>query len=174
MTGTPLEQQLRSRLFEPLGLGSTSYVPQVDTSGTLAHGFIGSATFPDVPAGTLIDVTPALNGSWGWGAGAIISNGDDVTKFFATLLRGRILSPNLLALMKTVVPGYDYGLGLMRVRTACGVVAYGHVGDFIGYRNVVAATANGKRVVDIMVNVDTTDVSWGELEGEAEVALCFT
>jgi len=174
VTGTPLEQQLRSRLFEPLGLGSTSYVPQVDTSGTLAHGFIGSATFPDVPAGTLIDVTPALNGSWGWGAGAIISNGDDVTKFFATLLRGRILSPNLLALMKTVVPGYDYGLGLMRVRTACGVVAYGHVGDFIGYRNVVAATANGKRVVDIMVNVDTTDVSWGELEGEAEVALCFT
>ena len=87
--------------------------------------------------------------------------------------RGRILEANLLNQMKTVVPGYDYGLGLMRVRTSCGL-AYGHVGDFIGYRNVVYAKANGKRVVDVMVNVDTTYVSWGELEGEAQVALCFT
>src|SRR5262249_54119066 len=44
VTGTPLEQQLRSRLFDPLALRATSYVPQVDTSGTLVHGFIGSGT----------------------------------------------------------------------------------------------------------------------------------
>jgi D-alanyl-D-alanine carboxypeptidase len=173
VTGTTLERQLRTRLFDPLTLGSTSYVPQVDTSGTLVHGFIGSATFPDVPSGTLIDVTSALNGSWFWGSAAIVSNGDDVTKFFASLLRGKILPSNLLTAMKTVAPGYDYGLGLMRVQTACGV-AYGHVGDFIGHRNVVYAKANGKRVVDVMVNVDATDVSWGELEGDAQVALCFT
>ena len=173
-TGTPLEQQLRSRLFDPLGLGSTSYVPQVDTSGTLVHGFIGSQTIPGVPAGTLIDATTALNGSWFWGAAAIISNGDDVTKFYAALLRGRILPPNLLTQMKTVVPvASNYGLGLMRVPTACGI-AYGHEGDFIGYRNIALAKANGKRAVDVMVNVDATKLSWGELQGEAQVALCFT
>jgi D-alanyl-D-alanine carboxypeptidase len=173
VTGTPLEQQLRARLFEPLTLGSTSYVPAPDTSGTLAHAFIGSATLPGIPSGTLVDVTTLLNGSWFWGAAAIVSNGDDVSKFFAALLRGRIMPASLLALMKTVAPDSDYGLGLMRVRTACGL-AYGHVGDFIGYRNVVLAKANGKRVVDVMVNVDATDVSWGELEGEAQVALCYT
>jgi D-alanyl-D-alanine carboxypeptidase len=173
VTGTPLEEQLRSRIFDPLGLRSTSYVPQVDTSGTLVHGFIGSGTLPDVPAGTLIDVTTALNGSWFWGAAAIISNGDDVTKFFASLMRGRVLSSNLLTQMKTAVPDANYGLGLMRVVTACGI-AYGHDGDFVGYRNVVLAKANGKRVVDIMVNVDATDVRWGDLEGAAQVALCFT
>jgi len=171
--GTTLEQQLRSRLFEPLALGSTSYVPWVDTSGDLAHGFIGSGSIPGIPSGTLIDVTTALNGSWFWGAAAIVSNGDDVTKYFASLLRGRILPANLLTLMKTVAPGSDYGLGLMRVRTACGI-AYGHVGDFTAYRNVVYAKANGKRVVDVMVNVDATDVSWSELEEKAQVALCFT
>src|SRR5262249_29899969 len=149
VTGTPLEQQLRSRLFDPLALRATSYVPQVDTSGTLVHGFIGSGTLPDVPAGTLIDVTTALNGSWFWGAAAIVSNGDDVTKFFLSLMRGRILSPNLLTQMKTAVPDYGYGLGLMIVPTACGI-AYGHDGDFIGYRNVVLAKANGKRAVDVM------------------------
>jgi D-alanyl-D-alanine carboxypeptidase len=177
VTGAPLEQQLRSRLFDPLALRSTAYVPQVDTSGSLAHGFIGSATFPDLPAGTLIDVTPALNGSWYWGAAAIVSNGDDVTKFFASLLGGHILPANLLATMKTVAPnspdGFRYGLGLTRVRTSCGT-AYGHVGDFTAQRNVALATANGKRVVEVMVNVDETDVSWNELEGDAEVALCFT
>ena len=177
VTGTPLEQQLRARLFEPLALGSTSYLPAVDTSGTLAHGFIGSATLPAIPSGTLIDVTTLLNGSWFWGAAAIVSNGDDVTKFFASLLGGHILPANLLAAMKTVTPnspdGYRYGLGLFRVQTACGT-AYGHDGDFIGYRNVVYAKANGKRVVDVMVNVDATDLSWSELEGEAQVALCYT
>jgi D-alanyl-D-alanine carboxypeptidase len=177
VTGIPLEQQLRSRLFDPLALGATAYVPQVDTSGSLAHGFIGSATLAGIPSGTLIDATPALNGSWFWGAAAIVSNGDDVTKFFASLLGGHILPANLLAAMKTVAPnspdGYRYGLGLMRVRTACGT-AYGHDGDFIGYRNVVYAKANGKRVVDVMVNVDETDVSWSVLEGDAEVALCYT
>src|SRR5262245_20037799 len=177
VTDTPLEQQLRARLFEPLELASTSYVPAVDTSGRLAHGFIGSGTLPGVPSGTLIDVTTLLNGSWFWGAAAIVSNGDDVTKFFASLLGGRILPANLLAAMKTVTPnspdGLRYGLGLTRFRTACGP-AYGHVGDFIGYRNVVYAEANGKRVVDVMVNVDATDVSWSELETEAQVALCYT
>jgi len=173
VTGTPLEQQLRSRLFDPLALRATSYVPQVDTSGTLVHGFIGSETLPGIPAGTLIDVTTALNGSWFWGAAAIISNGDDVTKFFLSLVRGRILSPNLMTQMKSIVTGYSYGLGLMRVQTACGI-AYGHDGDFIGYRNVVLAKANGKRAVDVMVNVDATDVRWQDLEGAAQVALCFT
>lgn len=177
VTGTPLEQQLRSRLFDPLALVSTAYVPQVDTSGSLAHGFIGSASFPDIPRGTLIDVTPALNGSWFWGAAAIVSNGDDVTKFFASLLGGHVLPANLLAAMKTITPrspdGYRYGLGLTRVQTRCGT-AYGHIGDFTAYRNVALAKSNGKRVVDVMVNVDETDVSWGELEGDAEVALCFS
>jgi D-alanyl-D-alanine carboxypeptidase len=172
VTGTPLEQQLRARLFDPLALGSTSYLPAVDTSGGLAHGFIGSWSIPGIPSGTLIDVTTALNGSWYWGAAAIVSNGDDVTKFFAWLLRGRILRADLLAQMKTVAPGYDYGLGLERVSTACGI-AYGHVGDFTAYRNVALAKTNGKRVVDVMVNVDPTDVPWGELLSAAQVALCF-
>jgi D-alanyl-D-alanine carboxypeptidase len=173
VTRTPLEQQLRARIFDPLALASTSFVPWVDTSGTLVHAFIGSGTLSDVPAGTLIDATSAINGSWSWGAGAIVSNGDDVTRFFSALMRGRILSANLLRLMKTVAPGFDYGLGLMRVQTACGV-AYGHDGDLAGYRNVVYATANGKRVVDLMVNVDSTYVPWTELEGAAQVALCFS
>ena len=111
------------------------------------------------------------------GAAAIVSNGDDVTKFFASLLGGRILPANLLAAMKTATPtspsAYRYGLGLRRVRTACGT-AYGHDGDFIGYRNVVYAKANGQRVVDVMVNADATDVTWGELESEAQIALCDT
>ena len=63
-------------------------------------------------------------------------------------------------------------LGLFHVWTPA--EPYGHDGDFTGIRNIVYAKANGKRVVDVMVNVDATDLSWGELEGEAQVALCYT
>jgi hypothetical protein len=65
----------------------------------------------------------------------------------------------------------DYGLGLKRAYTACGL-AYGHEGDFPGYRNAVWATPNGRRVADVMINIDPTHVSWTSLEAAAQTALC--
>ena len=115
----------------------------------------------------MIDVTPALNGSWFWGAAAIVSIGRRRHEVLRVPVGGHVLPANLLAAMKTITPrspdGYRYGLGLTRVQTRCGT-AYGHIGDFTAYRNVALAKSNGKRVVDVMVNVDETDVSWGELK----------
>lgn len=36
----------------------------------------------------------------------------------------------------------------------------------------VWATANGRRVASVMVNVDTTHVSWAKLRAAAKAALC--
>jgi hypothetical protein len=74
--------------------------------------------------------------------------------------------------MRTVTsPAMDYGLGLMRFDTPCGR-AFGHEGDFNGYRTVAVSRPNGSRVAVVMVNLDTTYVSWEQLDGSAERAVC--
>jgi D-alanyl-D-alanine carboxypeptidase len=170
VTGTPLEQQLRERIFAPLSLKATSFETGTDVAGRFVHGYVGKATLPDL-AGKLLDVAPLLGASQSWAAGAIVSNGDDVTHFFAALLGGRLLRPDLLRAMKTDAPGASYGLGLMRTYTGCGV-AFGHEGDFAGYRSVALSRGDGRRAAVVMVNIDLTRVSWGELEQAAAKAFC--
>jgi D-alanyl-D-alanine carboxypeptidase len=154
-TGTTLEHQLRSRLFRPLALGATSYPLRTALAGRFAHGYVAGGPGLPIPSGQLLDVSSLLSPS-AWGAGQIVSNADDVTRFFAALLSGRLLRADQLEAMKTRVPGSrlelgvrvgysaPYGLGLRIEQTPCGT-AYGHDGDFPGYRNVVWATGNGRR-----------------------------
>ena len=93
------------------------------------------------------------------GAAAIVSNGDDVTKFFPSLLGGHILAANMLAAMKTVTSTRRRkpftGFGLFRVQTACGT-AYGLL--WLLHRVSQRRLREGERecVVDVMVNVDRT------------------
>jgi D-alanyl-D-alanine carboxypeptidase len=171
VTGETIDQQLRERVFDPLALAATSFPAGTEIEGEHAHGYIGSATLPSLPVGTLMDVTSVVSPSIGWAAGGIVSNGDDITRFFAALLGGRLLRPDLLAAMRTVGPSSQYGLGLLRVQTACGR-AFGHLGDGPGYRTVAYARPNGRRVVVVMVNIDATNVSWSALETAAERAFC--
>jgi D-alanyl-D-alanine carboxypeptidase len=171
VTGKTIDQQLRERIFDPLALAATSFPAGTGIEGEHAQGYIGFATLPSLPFGTLMDVTSVVSPSIGWAAGGIVSNGDDLTKFFSALLGGRLLRPDLLTAMRTVAPGSDYGLGLLKVQTRCGR-AFGHLGDGPGYRTVAYASPNGRRVVVVMVNVDATYVSWFELERAAETAFC--
>lgn len=170
VTGMPLEHELRRRLLGPLGLRATSFPADAHIDGRHAHGYIGSATLPRLQA-RLMDVTETLDPSYSWAAGALISNGDDLARFFARLLGGHVLRPDLLAAMRTVAPGSTYGLGLDRVYTTCGP-AFGHSGDGPGYRSVVYARPNGRRIAVVMVNIDATRVPWPELEAAADRALC--
>ncbi len=171
-TGKTLAEELQDRVFEPLALGSTSYPTGTGIPSPFAHGYFVSRPPLPVPAGTLIDVSTILSPS-AWGAGQIVSNTHDLTTFFAALLKGRLLPARFLAQMKAGSPvSLNYGLGLRNTFTPCGK-AFGHDGDIPGYRNVVWATANGRRVASIMVNIDETRVSWSKLHAIAVSALCF-
>ena len=64
-----------------------------------------------------------------------------------------------------------YGLGLRITTTKCGR-AFGHDGDFPGYRNIVWATPNGRRVAVVMINIDDSRVPWSRLQTAAATALC--
>jgi D-alanyl-D-alanine carboxypeptidase len=169
-TGAPIEEELRRRLLQPLRLTRTELPRSPELGGLHAHGYIGFATLPRLQ-GSLVDATSAVTPSIAWAAGAIVSDGNDVTRFYAALLGGRLLPAPLLAAMKTPAPGLSYGLGLMAVDTWCGR-AYGHIGVAAGYRTVVYARPDGSRVALVMINVDGTYVAQGELEAAAETAFC--
>jgi D-alanyl-D-alanine carboxypeptidase len=168
-TGTTIEREVERRVFDPLTLAQTAFPRTPKLPGRHAHGYIGHATLPRLRS--LVDATSAVTPSIAWAAGAIVSDGDDLTRFFAKLLGGRLLPAPLLAAMKTPAPGLSYGLGLMVVDTWCGP-AYGHVGVAAGYRTVVYARPDGSRVALVMINVDGTYVAQGELEAAAETAFC--
>ncbi|WP_173873541.1 serine hydrolase domain-containing protein, partial [Streptomyces albus] len=88
-------------------------------------------------------------------AGALVSTAQDLTLFFHHLLRGALLPPGQLALMKDTVPcdiatGATYGLGLARyplagVRGADGY--WGHGGTVEGTRTRGGVTGDGRAVL---------------------------
>lgn len=157
--GAPLARQLRDRLFTPLGLRRTSFVPG-EVRGSHVHGH-RPPSHQGVVTGPPAD-TSAEPAWWTWAAGAIVSTAGDLHRFFAALLRGEVLSPQLLHEMETLVPAgrLQYGLGIATFPTPCGD-AWGHTGNVQGTIVVAWNTKDATRQLVLVVN--TYPLS-GELE----------
>ncbi|MGH2995203.1 MAG: serine hydrolase domain-containing protein [Gaiellaceae bacterium] len=130
-TGRPYRQELEQRILEPLGLDRTELpktrlLPDLDDEGEN----------PNVP----------------WAAGAIVSDARDLSRFFAALLSGRILSEDSLAEMKQTVvvdPGpTGDGLGIVSTELPCGRF-WGHDGGILDYGTIVKASEDGNRIAII-------------------------
>ena len=164
VTREPLDQVLQERIFTPLNLTSTSFPSTIELAPDLVHGYVKLSGTP------IIDITPALNPTWGWAAGAIVSTAKDVTTFYRALVTRKLLPATQLKEMETAsATSRGYGLGIFNVFVACGR-AFTHEGDFVGWQNIAYTTANGKRQAVVMVNVNY--VNGDRLEELAEKALC--
>jgi D-alanyl-D-alanine carboxypeptidase len=156
VTGKPLGQLLQERIFTPLGLTATTFPNDLVLGPDFVHGY---ASVPGLPG--LTDLSAILHPSWAWAAGAIVSNARDVTLFYRALFTGKLLrTAQLRELTRPSQNAGTYGLGVDNTYTTCGR-AYGHNGSFLGWRNVVISTANGKRQAVVMVNIDDTKVNFG-------------
>ena len=146
-TGRSLGSQLRDRIFAPLRLRATSLPADPGIAGRHAHGYF-LRPLEDVTVGS-----PSVQ----WAAGALVSNADDLARFFRALLSGRLLRPDLLQLMRTTVaarqlgPGNAYGLGLEKVPEPCGAV-WGHTGASPGYVAHALNSKHARRQVVVLVN----------------------
>jgi D-alanyl-D-alanine carboxypeptidase len=148
--GAPLGRQLRECLFRPLGLRRTSFVAG-EIRGLHVHGH-RPPSHQGVVTGPPVD-TSAEPAWWTWAAGAIVSTADDLQRFFAALLHGRVLSPQLLREMETLVPAgrLQYGLGIATFPTPCGR-AWGHTGNVQGTIVVAWNTKDALRQLVLVVN----------------------
>jgi D-alanyl-D-alanine carboxypeptidase len=155
VTGHTFAHELESRIFAPLGLGDTSYPTLSDIDGPHIHGYM---QLDDGP----FDVT-AWSPSGLGAAGAILSDADDVARFYRALLRGQLFPKRLLKAMQTIDPvatggvldagiaGGGWGLGLLRESYPCGE-AWGHDSEHPGYMTAAWSSKDGSRQVVVVVN----------------------
>lgn len=158
------------RITRPLELRDT-YLPETspDIKGRHARGYFP----PSLSGDGYLDVTQ-ITASWIEAAGALVSNADDVRRFYRALLGGQLLRPTQLAQLKTFVPARDgivYGLGLYRLQTSCGPI-WGHDGSLPGYQTVAWNDETGRRGVVINVPTQPDEQIAAKFSQLIEIATC--
>jgi D-alanyl-D-alanine carboxypeptidase len=149
VTGRSLAEELRRRIFAPLGLTNSSYPDDDDL--ILPEPFIRGY---DRTADGWRDCSQVF---FGRGDGALISTAGDLARFFRALLADRLLLPAaLVEAMMRVVPDdppaeESYGLGLLADPLPCGTV-WGHAGGGFGYRNFPYLRLDTGRFAVVMIN----------------------
>jgi D-alanyl-D-alanine carboxypeptidase len=162
VTGLTYGDALSARILRPLALADTEVATYAQVPAGLARGYSPKRVSRDVPRldfTTLPDAQP-------FAAARLVSDADDVARFGRALFNGAVVTSELVAVVRTPGPveGYDthgynaYGLGLMRFPAPCGA-AWGHRGRLSGYTSYLLSTADGKRTVVVLLNVDTQDWS---------------
>jgi D-alanyl-D-alanine carboxypeptidase len=100
------------------------------------------------------------NMSWTGTGAALVSTMEDLNRFYAALLDGRIVDESSLAQMQRTVPvialdgtTIEYGLGLHKVTVPdCGTF-WGHDGTVWGAGTMSLTRADGKRQMSVAVNL---------------------
>jgi D-alanyl-D-alanine carboxypeptidase len=157
VTGRPYPDLLADFVFGPARLRETSF-PTRRTSLPVPflHGYAVAAGEEDQ------DVTTFLSPSGAWASGAVVSTPADLNAFIRAYLGLRFFGAAQQREQMRFVPGGQSsppgpgenaaGLAVFRYRTQCGTV-YGHTGNFPGYVQFAAATADGRRAVTTSLNI---------------------
>ncbi|MGK2955481.1 MAG: serine hydrolase domain-containing protein [Solirubrobacterales bacterium] len=158
VTGVPYGRLLRREVYNKLNLTGTS-LPNVTA---MPRPFIRGYDID--PGNPPINVSTAYNPSGAWASGAIVSTLPDLGRFFRGYVSGKLFGKSIKRAQRRWIAGEsqpagpgrnDAGMGLFRYSSKCGVV-YGHTGSFPGYRTFAASSADGKRSIAYMVNIQVT------------------
>jgi D-alanyl-D-alanine carboxypeptidase len=147
---------LSTVVFGPARLTQTTFpTRRISLPAPFIHGYAVQ------PGKAPQDVTTFLSPSGAWASGAIVSTPADLGAFIRADLGGRFFGPAQRRAQLRFVRGSSSpagpgtnsaGLAIFRYQTRCGTV-YGHTGNFPGYVQWAAATANGQRSVTTSLNI---------------------
>ena len=87
LTGVTLENAVKSRILDPLGMNESVFAVNTDFPEPHAHGYL----YPDSSSIVPDDVTNQ-NPSWGWSAGAMISTIKDIMVYSKALATGKLVT----------------------------------------------------------------------------------
>jgi D-alanyl-D-alanine carboxypeptidase len=157
VTGQSYGNELQRIVFGPAHLTQTSFPTKVALPTPFIHGYL-PATEEAAPT----DVTTFLSPSGAWASGAIVSTPSNLNAFIRADLGLEFFDREEQRAQMTWWAGGESsppgpgknsaGLALFRYQTKCGTV-YGHTGNFPGYVQFAAATADGTRAVTTSLNI---------------------
>jgi peptidoglycan/LPS O-acetylase OafA/YrhL/CubicO group peptidase (beta-lactamase class C family) len=162
-TGNTLQQELQTRIFDPLDLQQTYSVIEKNVEGPQARGYSRDSDQTDVSF------------SFAFGTANVVTTADDLQRFASALFTGKLLKAETIELMQQFVDGkgqynmpeLEYGLGLMRnrlpvdeaVQSPSGEASrvVGHIGGFGGFRAAVWYAPESQMLLALSVNQAATD-----------------
>lgn len=165
VTGQTLAQQVRQRIFGPLGMRHAAFLPQEPAPANLAHGYSYEH-----------DLTRSSM-SFAFGTANLAMTADDLARFGRALFAEELLRAETRDMMLEFVSGrgqYDmpdlaYGLGVMRNRLPIGAAAdgaerpeaanlvLGHIGGYGGFRAALWYAPDSGVVIVVGLNQAQTD-----------------
>ncbi len=155
VTATPYSDQLTRRILKPLHLTDT-YLPAPGDHTIHGPHPTGYATIAD----KITDVT-GIEPSIPWSAGALISTGPDLNRFYTELRAGEVVPPTQLNEMLDTIPlenapDFPYGLGLTTKPLPCDTTFSGHTGGIYGFTTISGATPQSRAVTITVTGTPTT------------------
>ncbi|MFI1649177.1 serine hydrolase domain-containing protein [Streptomyces avidinii] len=153
VSGTPLDRFIDREVVEPAGLKHTLFPTGPEFPEPHAQGYTNQT------ASGKVENSTDWNPSWGWAAGAMISDLSDLRSWAKTLATGTLLTPATQAQRLDVVdaiPGAGYGLGIFNVQGWIG-----HNGSLPGYGSLVLYLPEAEATLVVLLN---TDISYENQE----------
>lgn len=150
VTGNDIEDEVRTRVIEPLGLSHTFFPTTPDMPEGHSRGYVLQKD------GTMMDYT-RVSPSVPWAGGAMISDLEDLEVWAKALAGGELLSEDMHAqqLEWVEVPELAnvegrYGLGIMSLGGF-----HGHNGAIFGYNSTVLYLPEDDATIVVLVNKST-------------------
>ncbi|MFJ1968108.1 serine hydrolase domain-containing protein [Streptomyces sp. NPDC087903] len=153
MSGQSLADYIHDNVLEPTGLNHTVFPDGAEFPEPHAQGYT------DQTASGNVEDTADWNPSWGWAAGAMVSQLQDLRVWARTVATGqlpdgeRLISPatqkQRLVTPPTPIPGAGYGLGIFNVQGWIG-----HNGSLPGYESLTIYLPSAQATLVVMLNTD--------------------
>ncbi|TGB07529.1 serine hydrolase domain-containing protein [Streptomyces sp. MZ04] len=149
VTGQRVADVIHERVLRPAHLDHTLFPDGPEFPEPHARGYTNQTL-----SGKVTDATN-WNPSWGWTAGAMISNMHDLRCWAKVVATGTLLTPETqkqrLKMLPTGHPGTNYGLGIF---SSGGWI--GHNGSIPGYESVTVYLPSKKATLVVLINTDIT------------------
>ena len=159
-TGDSYEDQLRKRVYRPLGLRKTTLPSGPNLREPFIHGYDDDPS--EQPPE---DVRELVAAGWAWASGGIVSTPSDLNAFIRGYVGSELFDRETRSQQRRVFEGggseppgpgnNSAGLALFRYETGCGTV-WGHTGNTAGYTQFMASSPNGRRSATVSVNSQLT------------------
>jgi D-alanyl-D-alanine carboxypeptidase len=153
VSGQRLGDFIQKNVLAPVGLNHTLF--PVDAAFPTPH----AQGYTNQTATGKVEDSADWNPSWGWAAGAMISNLQDLRVWARTVATGKqpdggsLISPatqkQRLTTPPTTIPGAGYGLGIFNVQGWIG-----HNGSLPGYESLTIYLPSAQATLVVLLNTD--------------------